>query len=405
MSDAASRTTVVAGSLTDRRREIDWLRMIGVLLIVPVHGALLFAGGYYLTPPNLYEPLWYFFAFLRPWHMPILFVLSGMATWLALGKYSSGRYAWDRTKRLVVPLVFGTFVLIPPQVYLQRLTEGRFHGSLVAFYPHFFEGFWPVGNFTYAHLWFIAYLWIYSLVALPVLVFLRGSAGRRLMGVIAAGCLRHRGAIFLLAAPMAASESLLHARFPWNWIVYNDWSMFTWHLLQFLLGYVVCSDDRFRQAIRRDGPVAMVLALAAASIHVGRAVMELWVRPTDGGAWTVLMIFNAFQTWVWMVALLWFGGRFLNVTNRWLGYAREASYPFYVLHQTVMMGIGYWIAWWPVHALIRFVALCVATTIGTILVYDVFVRRWSVMRFFFGLRRRPRGADALEPATTVAVSQ
>jgi len=380
-----------------RRPEIDWLRAIAVLLIVPVHAALIFAGGYYIDPGDDYRPLGYFFFFCTPWHMPILFVLSGMATWFALRRRSPGRYAWERTKRLLVPLLFGTFVIIPPMLYWQRLSEGRFEGSYLAFYPHFFDGFWPVGNFTYAHLWFIAYLLVYSLVALPVFVMLDRQGGRRLIARLAGLC-RHRGGIFLLALPMALSESLLHARFPWNWIVFNDWSMFTWYLLMFILGYVLCSDGRFWRAIERDGPVALVLAVITVSIGMSQVAMEMWISPDYSVEWIRLMVFSAFRTWFCVVAILWAGARLLRFSGWLLPYVREASYPFYVLHHTILIGIGYWLAYWDLHVLLRFGLLVVATTIATTLVYELLVRRFGVMRFLLGLRPRPRPVSLREEA-------
>ena len=404
MSDTVSRIPTDGSAPNLRRPEIDWLRAIAVLLIVPFHAAMIFAFGYYLHSGDNYKPLHYVLTPFFPWHMPILFVLSGMATWFALRRRSAGRYAWERTKRLLVPLLFGTFVLIPPQVYWQRLSEGRFEGSYLTFYPHFFEGTWPAGNFTYAHLWFIAYLFVYSLVALPVFVLLKREGGRRLIARLAGLC-EHRGGIFLLAIPMAISESLLHAKFHWNFVIFNDWAMFTWYLLLFILGYVICSDDRFWRAIERDGPIALVLALIAVSIWVSRSVMELWIRPDYSAEWIQLMVFCAFRTWFCVVAILWAGAKLLRFSNRLLPYVREASYPFYVLHQTVMMGIGYSLVYWDLHVLVRFGLLVLATVIGTTLAYDLLVRRFRVMRFLFGLRSRPRPGDSQEAGSRVAASE
>jgi peptidoglycan/LPS O-acetylase OafA/YrhL len=407
MADEVSRDTTDGGTPLDRRPEIDWLRAFAVLMLVPFHAALIFCTGrgYYIGPGDHYLPLRYLILLISPWHMPILFVLSGMATWFALRHRSPREYAWERTKRLFVPLVFGTFVLVPPMVYLQRLCDGRFEGSYLAFYPHFFEGFWPAGNFTYAHLWFIAYLWVYSLVALSVFALLRGSGPRRFVDRLAAGCLRHRGAILLLAAPMAVSESLLHARFPWNWIIFNDWAMFTWYLLLFVLGYVLCSDERFWRAIERDGPIALVLALIATSLGISRYVMELWISPAYSFEWIQLMVFGAFRTWFCVVAILWTGAKLLRFYGRLLPYVREASYPFYVLHHVVLIGIGYSLAYWDLHVLVRFALLVVATVVGTILAYDLFVRRFRVVRFLFGLRLRPQREDLQEVVPDAVLSR
>ena len=393
VSDEASPSTTDESAPPLRRPEIDWLRAIAVLLLVPAHAALIFGHGYYINPEDYYRPMGYVFHALMPWHMPILFVLAGMATQFSLRRRSPGSYVWERTKRLIVPLLFGTFMLMPPQVYWQRLSEGQFAGSYLEFYPHFFESLGPVGNFTYGPMWFIAYLFVFSLVALPLFVKLKGERGQRVIGRLAGLC-RHRGGIFLLAIAPAISESLLHARFPWNWIVFNDWSMFTWHLLWFILGYVICSDDRFWRAIERDGPIALALALVMMALWLGRHAMEMWVWPHQTAAWIQLMVANAFRTWFCVLAILWIGTKFLRFSNWLLPYVREASYPFYVLHQTVMIGIGYSLAFWDLHVLIRFGLLMAGTFVGTILVYEICVRRFRVVRFLMGLRLGSRVDDS-----------
>ncbi len=405
MSDSASPSLPLETAQQVRQPEIDWLRAFAVLMVVVVHAAGMFGSprGYYLNPGDAYTPLIYVCAALKPWHMPILFLLSGMATWYGLGRRSTGRYAWERTKRLVVPLVFGTAVLIPPQLYLMRLTDGSYQGSFLAWYPQFFNAFWPRGNFTYAHLWFIAYLWVFSLIALPALILLRRERPRRWIARLADFCLRHHGAILLCALPMAVSESLLHARFPWNYVIYADWAMFTWYLLLFLWGYVLCSDDRFHDVIDRDGRLAFGLAWVCLILYVSRWMMGMRMWPAYTLEWTVFRVFAAVQTWAWMIALLWLGRRFLRVSNRLLPYVREGSYPFYVIHQTVMMGAGYFICFWEIHVLVRFGLLVVATTVGTILAYEILVRRWAPMRFLLGLRVKPRETRAADvrpqPAT------
>jgi hypothetical protein len=100
---------------------------------------------------------------LTPWRLPLLFMISGLGTSYALGMRTTGRYVADRTTRLLIPLVAGMLIVVPPQVYLERIGTWMprrmspidFHGSFLAFYPHIFDGIYPRGNFSWHHLWFL----------------------------------------------------------------------------------------------------------------------------------------------------------------------------------------------------------------------------------------------------------
>ena len=123
--------------------------------------------------------------FLHNWRMPLLFLLSGAGTYFALGKRTPGQYLSERFKRLFIPLVAGIFILVPVQVYIEKASV---YGSLLDFYPHMFEGIYPEGNFSWHHLWFIAYLFVIALFISPFLGLLRSEkfAGftSRLEGIV-----------------------------------------------------------------------------------------------------------------------------------------------------------------------------------------------------------------------------
>ena len=178
-----------------RRYDIDWLRVLAVLLLFPFHTARIFDtfGLWYVKNDTLSEALTYFIAFVHPWHMPLLFLLAGSSTWFALGFRSAGQYTKERFIRLLIPFIFGVLVIVPPQSYLGLLGHTGYSGSFFEWYPNFFsintsdmDGYF-LGGFTPAHLWFIAFLFIFSLLALPLFLYLRRrDSGKRLMGWLAA---------------------------------------------------------------------------------------------------------------------------------------------------------------------------------------------------------------------------
>ncbi|MBN1343313.1 MAG: acyltransferase [Phycisphaerae bacterium] len=393
MSDAHDPQPRDVSTRPERRPDVDWLRALAVWLVVPYHASLLF-GGPSLSHISTGEKapwLLYFAGFVHQWHMPLLFVLSGMSTWFALRFRTPSRYAAERVKRLLVPLVFGTLVIVPPEVYYQRLAEGKFTGSYLAFYPHFFNGIYgatPDGNFTYDHLWFIAYLLLFSLLSLPLLVWLNSRRGQGLTSKLAGFCKRP-GAIFLLAIPVAVTESLFRAKYPGSQALVSDWANFTTYLYLFVLGFVLCGNDRFTATIRGCRWPALACGLVSTEVGIGLVLTGNGPAPDYSLGWILFMILKAFNMWFWLLALLGAGLRFLDVDSRLLPYVRQAAYPFYVLHQTVLIMIGYHVMKWHMSAAARFSILVIATTIATALIYDLAVRRLNVTRFLFGMRSKP----------------
>ena len=160
----------------------------------------------------------FFVAFFSTWGIPLLFLVAGAASWFALRSRTGRHFLRQRSLRLLLPLFVGFLLLSPPQAYVEALTHGGFAGSFFQFVPWFFTHIQPswhivwIGTYAY-HLWFVAFLWLYSLLALPLFVFLRGAAGSRVIDKLAAWCSRP-GGIFLFVLPIAVIQMALRAPFP-----------------------------------------------------------------------------------------------------------------------------------------------------------------------------------------------
>ena len=370
----------------ERHHAVDWLRVLAVLLLVPYHSAVIFDKGhvsYIKDQPN--AVLEAFAHFLFQWHMPLLFLLSGAATSFALGFRTGGRYAGERVRRLLIPLTFGTLAVIPILVYCQRLFYQQFQGSYVRFYPSFFEGIYPHGNFSWGHLWFLAYLFVFSLLGLPLSLFLRKERGRKLISKLAASCDKG-GMIFLLAAPLALIEATLRARWPGFQNLYADWANFFSCLTVFIYGYILFSDPRFTRTIERHGKTSLRTALATMTIIFALRWTDTAPAPKDSVTWILYMLLHGFNCWVWILAILSFALKHLQDSNRVLPYAVEAVLPFYVLHHALVVGIGYHVVRWNTGEIEKFTVITAASLAATLCLYDLFVRRTPVTRILFGMK-------------------
>ena len=362
---------------TIRRVDVDWLRVLAVLLLVPFHAARIFNIGeaFYAKNAELSDPLSTFIAFVNPWHMPLLFVLAGASTYLALGRRTGTEYLRERVQRLLVPLIFGVLVVVPPQGFYAMLTNGVDPGSYLSYYPQFFHldadlsGYH--GSFTPAHLWFILFLVVFSVAALPLFAHWESSRGYGLRARLASLWLRP-GILFLLAIPLALAAALpdLGGKNP-----------FLYGTL-FVYGYLLFCEPRLQRAIQSH----TWWALGLGGVTMALYLTVRYDPPKYSASDIALHFMRNFNTWFWVLALLGLGHRYLSNPGRVLRYLSESSYPFYILHQTLIVLIGYYVVQTRVPLGIKFVTIVVASLIATFGLYEVFVRRWNPVRLPFGMK-------------------
>ena len=376
----------------NRQYYIDWLRAFAVLLLVPFHTAMIFVyWDFHIKNPELSGALTDFNSFLHMWQMPLLFVLSGAGTWFALGHRSGKEYVKERVQRLLVPLIFGMFVIVPPQVYVERILKGQFDGPYWRFYPHILNGSYPEGNLSWHHLWFMAYLFVFSMLLVRVTASLRReTAGPRLQRLGA--FLDRPGRLLLMALPLMLIEATLRVVWNGQQNLVNDWANFCFYITVFFYGYLLCSDERIGAAIQRQR--GLFLGVAVGCVAFFKLLSVTGSEPGWGynpGNMAFLAL-QAFNTWCWVLALLGFVRRYLNFTNRFLEYANEAVLPFYILHQTVILIIGYYVIRWEAGIALKFTFLCVTTFIVTVTLYESCVRHLPPVRFLFGMKSRRPGS-------------
>ncbi|MDZ7957786.1 MAG: acyltransferase [Aulosira sp. DedQUE10] len=375
----------------ERRYELDWLRVLAVLLLIYFHTAAVFyqgeLGEFYIKNDSVSSSLGWFIFFVHQWHMPLFFFIAGAATWYTLKLRSPQQYVSDRFGRLFIPFLFGTLVVVPPQVYYRLLSHKQDIDSYLQFYPQFFNGIRPQGNFDWAHLWFLIYLFTISIVALPLLLFFKTEKekGKKWYSMVA-DFMRLPGAIFLPALPLAVIEGALRPRWFGFQNLYDDWANVLLYLLYFVYGFLFCADDRFAAAIDKHHKLVLFMAVATMSILLG--IQASGVLPARGYSWGYIayQMFRGCNSWCWVIALVALGQRYLTFNHSILQYASQASYPFYLLHQTVLVAIAFYVVQWHLGIAAKFAIISTATFVVTGILYEVFVKRLNITRFLFGLK-------------------
>lgn len=389
------QTQIIKNStLPQRRWDIDWLRVLATLAVFLFHCARFFNDeGWHIKNNQLDLGMTIFVNIVSQWLMPLFFVLSGASTYYALTARRSASFLRERLTRLLVPLIFGILVLIPPQVYLESVsgqseTVPPFSGSFLAFYPHYFDGFYAFGGYFAwmgLHLWYLLVLFIFSLLTLPLFIFLKTGAGQRLISGLA-GWLTKPRLFLLLPAPLVMLEAWLNPdglgmrNFGgWNLFIYLGW---------LIIGYLLTAEPRFQQAIRRHFLAAVVLA--GLTLTVGLTLYQADLPAPYGSlTYTLLMTLRVFNSWFWLLAILGLGQRFFNFKNKILTYASEASLPFYMLHQSVIVIIGFFLKDWSLGVLPKYMILAIVSFAIIMALYDLLIKRFNGLRFLFGLKPHP----------------
>src|SRR5258706_8102802 len=352
---------------SERRYDLDWLRVLGVLLLIPFHVALIFVLQPYtimyirdvVNSPTLSIAT----GFIHMWHMPMLFMISGAATYFALGFRSAGQYIRERFLRLLVPLIFGILTFCPLTIYIQHSNMLSLQEGYIGFFHvdlNHLDGM--NRSFTPAHLWFILYLFVFSLVGLPLFLWIRSEKGKRMIKALRTLAQAPLGVIALgVPLTLAAATGILGALNP------------LYYFIIFCYVLVFASDMRFQEAINKLTWVALAYGIFAAVLNTMSPV-ESYVQWT--WQWTVLGLAYQIGRWTLTLATLGLGNRFLNRTSDVLGYASEAAMPFYLLHMTISVITGYFVIQLTAPVYVKYPLIVLVATGLTLLAYEL-VRRWN----------------------------
>ncbi|WP_223644583.1 acyltransferase [Corallococcus sp. EGB] len=374
--------------VTAHHPDLDWLRVLAIVVLHLFHTGMMFnTWEWHVKSPQALPALEPVMSVLHLVRMPLLMVISGAGTAFALRRRGLGAFTKDRTKRLFLPLVFGMFVVVPPQIYVERLFRGQFQGSYAEFYPTVF-GFvpYPAGSFSWHHLWFVAYLFVYCLLALPLFAALRTQAGGRFLAWADAWLSRGVNVLWLVV-PLALTRVLLRD-FPETHALLDDPRTFLLYGLLFLYGHLLgrCPGAWDRLVALRH--VLLAVAVAALFVEVVLPWPLMPVVPAIVGG-TVLL-------WSGLLTALAYARHRVRTAPAWLPRAQALSYPFYILHQTVIVCVGFLCLRLPVGPWAMLLAVLLLSFTVTLALCEG-VSRVSWLRPLFGMKPRAAPPGVLTP--------
>lgn len=370
-----------------RRHDLDWLRVAAFALLILYHSGMFYVTwDWHVKSPHASPALEPLMQLSSPWRLGLLFLISGAATRFMADKLPPGALARDRFRRLFWPLLFGMFVVVPPQAYLEIVEKIGWAGGFPEFYRLYIQGYggWCRGDDclivpTWNHLWFVAYALVYALL-LAALLALRWRPSRLAVSPAA------RAALFL-AAPwlwLWAMRVLLFPQFGSTHALVDDWYNHSVYLPLFLLGFAIALDEQLARLTARVRWPALMAALAAYGSLQSLSTAEL-----EGAALVAGRGLRELQAWGAILACLGFARHHLSTrdgpTLRWL---TRAIFPFYIVHQTIIVVAGHHLARLGLPLAAEGALLVLVTAAGCLLA-ALAALRWAPLGFVLGVPRRP----------------
>ncbi len=374
----------------ERRVDLDWVRILAFGLLIFYHVGMAYVPwNWHIKSAHQIAALEPVMRLVNPWRLALLFLVSGAATHFLAAKMrdSKGQGASllpSRTWRLLLPLAFGMLVIVPPQAYIEAVEKTGYTGSLLDFYrDHYFAfrtEFCRPGPClilpTWNHLWFVAYLWVYT----AAVCMLSPAILTRVADVLAR-VLRGPVLIVVPILLLAFYRIVLWPRFPSTHALTDDWYNHALFGTLFVFGLLFARTDSIWATIDRARWVSLVLGVGAFATLTGLSGLPAtpWLGATRG-------LLYAMDQWGFALAVLGFAGRWLTRDSAVRRYLTDAIFPCYIVHQTVIVLIVYWLKPFALMTGLEAAIVILGTVVASIATYEA-VRRVAWLRPLFGLKR------------------
>ena len=356
-----------------RKHFIDNIRWLCILTLIPYHTFMIynaFGEAFYIEGQRIFGTS-AFIATLSPWFMPLLFVLAGMSSYYALQRRTPSAYAKERVFKLLIPLFAGIILVVPAQTYIAERFHNGFTGSYFYQYILFFTAPTDLsgtrGGFTPAHLWFLLYLFVISMVALPLMNAYK-NAKRKLPAD---------------KMPLLLLLSLFIMPFAMMPILDIGGHSLGGYFAYFILGYLVLSADRLLEKLDR---LRRPLLLAAAICVIGNLfLLYFYLHGRLAAPIFYFEIFRVFYGWLAILTILGLGRHHLNFRNKTTDYLSASAFPVYIFHQSWIVVLAYFIFAHTGNALAQICLIILTSTLFTYATYEI-CKRIPGLRVLFGIK-------------------
>ncbi|AZQ84774.1 acyltransferase [Colwellia sp. Arc7-635] len=363
---------------TVRLSELDWLRVILIFAVFLHHVCMPFNGdGWHIMNSESSKLLDDIMVYFEQFRLPILFFISGVGSVILLSKVSAKKFTLDKVTRLLIPLLIGSLLIVPPQTYIENIDK--------------FQSYWQefpklALNFETNHLWFIEYLFVFALLAIPLNFIFHSRLGSSVVSSVEK-LAKFKGGLFLLVVVLISVKIYFSLMFPSDDNKIENLSSSMYYFVFFISGMIFIRNNNIWQAIREQRLCNLIiLSLSTIIFYAYYYSPDLSEYLSLDARWSIWWLVCCLVAWSALLTILGYAQYYLAKTPKWLHLSNELIYPFYIFHQTVIVVIGFYVITWQTSIPIKIMSLFGLSFIVTSLICFYIIKPFNVLRFMFGLK-------------------
>jgi glucan biosynthesis protein C len=368
---------------------IDYIRVFAFLLLILFHSALPFVNyNWEVKNEQKSDILLSIVLWFHQWRLPLLFFISGVGIYFSLKTRNILKFTLERFRRLFIPLVFAMLFTIPVQVYVEYLQKGRVTGSYFEFYPSVWDFVpYPDGSLTWSHMWFIVYLLTFILILIPLFSIMKIKMIEKYKDEFS-NILSSKYLIFFIFFIQYYNYYQFYLKYPEQGSLVEDWFVFNSSITYLILGYLFASINQFWNNCEHYRKISFSIAVMTSTILFINYYIPNALPKKEGMDTQVYFLLDALQIWSIIMTIIGFAKKHLNNSTSILQYLNQAVFPFFIIHQTIIVALGYWIVQLKVSILSKYMLLSVCASIIIYALYEYVIRRTKLTRFLYGMKNQ-----------------
>jgi glucan biosynthesis protein C len=348
---------------TNRRYDIDWLRVIAIALLLIYHVVIVFQPwGFYIGFIQSVESsnaIWIPMALLNVWRIPLLFFVSGMGVCFALRRRDWKQLLLDRARRILLPLIFGSFLIVPIHVFIFQ----KYYEQEIVYSP------------SVGHLWFLLNICIY-VTQIIGFAFLDKNYDYKFFNVIRV-ILKRPYFIYLFIIPFVLEAELINPEYFSLYV--GTGHGFLIGMLAFFFGFLfIAIGDAFWNAVEKTKTTSLIIAF---TLYLIRLFYFELSAPN---------YLTSIESMNWIFAVFGFGYKYLNKPGKILSYLSQAAYPLYIIHMIFLYLASFIILPLNLPLELNLTLIILITFIGCFITYDLIIKRIGFLKPLFGLKGKKK---------------
>ncbi len=365
---------------TQRLAELDWLRVILILAVFLHHVSMPFNGGnWHIMNRESSKVLGDIMVYFEQFRLPVLFLISGVGSAILLSKISIAKFAKERTLRLLIPLLVGMVFVTPPQSYIENIGE----------YESYWQAFPVLAlKFSTMHLWFIEYLIVFALLAIPVSKLLSSYVGVKIISIFEQLSMRSYG-LFLMVFLLIALRVSLKLLYPEDDKKIENLSSSMFYFFFFIAGVIfIHSQSIWLKILEHKATNFKLLLISSVLFYSYYYSPDLSEYLSLEIRWSIWWIVCCLVAWSATLTIIGYAQYYFRKTPKWLKTSNELIYPFYIFHQTVIVVVGCFIINWQASIELKLSLLLVSSFLITSAICWLIIYPFNLFRVLFGLKTR-----------------